>query len=144
MKMQALILLMASAAACVSAASISDIKWATDNVLKTYEEAVGNCTKLGGILPTGRDKTEIEELRQHVDRDRTSFWLNGAEDDDGVYRWQENPKERINDDLWYEGHEPWCHKCCRVTLHFNDDINDGKLTAINCDFKSGFICMIKS
>ena len=116
----------------------------SDDLLRTYEETVGNCTEKRGILLTGRNKAEIEELRKWANQNRTSFWLNGKEDDDGAYRWQDDQKDRIDDTLWYEGHEPWCHKCCRVTLHFNDDINDGKLFAIHCDFKSGFICVIRN
>lgn len=119
-------------------------KYVTDAILKTYEEAVNNCTELGGVLPTARNKEEIEELRKWVSPERTSFWLNGKEDADGVYRWQDEHKDRIDDTLWYEGHEPFCHKCCRVSLHFNDDINDGKLFAINCVFKAGFICLIRN
>lgn len=122
----------------------ADERYVSDDVILTYEEAVYNCTQMNGVLPTGRNKGEIEELRKWANTNRTSFWLNGAEDDDGVYRWQVDPKERIDDTLWYEGHEPWCHKCCRVTLHFGDDANDGKLFAINCIFKSGFICVIRN
>jgi hypothetical protein len=123
---------------------VADVQYVSDNVIRTYEEAVNNCTDLGGVLPTGRNKAEIDELRKWANTSETSFWLNGKEDDDGVYRWQDDQKDRIADDLWYEGHEPWCHSCCRVTVHFNDDINDGKLTAINCIFKTGFICVIRN
>lgn len=137
------VLLVAAGVAVVSV--LGDVRYVSDDVIKTYEEAVNNCTDLGGVLPTGRNKAEIDELRKWVNPNVTSFWLNGKEDDDGVYRWQDDQKDRIDDELWYEGHEPGaCHKCCRVTLHFNDDINDGKLTAINCIFKSGFICVIRN
>ena len=114
----------------------------SDAVLRTYEEAVANCSAQGGVLPTARNEAEVAQLRKVVDQDASSFWLDGREDEDGVYRWQSEPKERIRDDLWYEGHEPWCHKCCRVNIHFGDDVNDGKLFAMNCVFKAAFLCNI--
>lgn len=124
--------------------SAEAVKYVSDDIIRTYEEAVNNCTELRGVLPTGRDRGEIEELRKWANPNRTSFWLNGKEDADGEYCWQDGRKDRIDDTLWYEGHVPWCHKCCRVTLHFNDDINDGKLFATDCGNKAGFICVIRN
>lgn len=45
-----------------------ETKYVTDGILKICEEAVNNCTQVGGVLPTARDKSEVKELRKWVSR----------------------------------------------------------------------------